>query len=65
MVRLIFTEHANQVYTEELSDRNSITKIKKTTWKFLKQAESEVKEFMNELNYEKVPPITFEVCKWF
>ena len=65
MVCLIFTEHANQVYTEELSDRNSIRKIKKTTWKFLKQAESEVEEFMNELNYEKVPPITFEVCKWF
>ena len=65
MVCLIFTEHANQVYTEELSDRNSIRKIKKTTWKFLKQAESEVEEFMNELHYQKVPPITFEVCEWF
>ena len=62
MVCLIFTEHANQVYTEELSDRNSIRKIKKTTWKFLKQAESEVEEFMNELHYQKVPPITIEVC---
>ena len=65
IVCLIFTEHANQIHTEELSDRNSIRKIKKTTWKFLKQAKSEVEEFMNELNYEKVPPITFEVCEWF
>ena len=65
MVFLLFTEHANQVYMEELSDRNSIRKIKKTTWNFLKQAKSEVEEFMNELNYEKVPPITFEVCEWF
>jgi len=52
-------EHA--IHTEELSDRNSITKIKKTFWKFFQQAESEVEEFMNERNFQKVPPITFEV----
>ena len=65
MVCLIFTEHANQIYTEELSDRDSITKNKKTTWKFLQKAVSEVEELMNELHYQKVPPITFEVYEWF
>ena len=65
MLCLIFTEHANQIHSKELTDRGSITKIKKNIKKFFQQAESEVEEFMNELNYEKVPPITFEVCKWF
>ena len=63
ILSLIFTEHANQIRTEELTDRNSITKIKKTFWKFFQQAESEVEEFMNERNFQKVPPITFEVCE--
>ena len=56
---LLFAEHANQVYTGEFTDIDSIKRIEKNAWNALQQAESEVEEFVNGL-----PPITFEVCDW-
>merc|ERR1712024_333625 len=60
MLCLIFTEHANQIHSKELTDRDSITKIKKNIKKFFQQAESEVEEFMNELHHQKAAQINFE-----
>ena len=54
----LFTEHANQVYTEEFTDNDSIKRFEKAAWNALQQTESEVEEYVKGL-----PPITFEVCR--